>query len=117
MRNFLAARGITLPEGADDDQSDARTIKGVGKRKNELFLEVLEKEGVKVFDGAVALVKELRLRGVKVAVVSASKNTRKALVAAGIMDLFDSVVDGNVVKDVTFRERRFQESIQIKPWS
>jgi beta-phosphoglucomutase family hydrolase len=100
VRNFLAARGIKLPEGTDGDPPDARTVEGVGSRKNELFLKAIEKDGVKVYEGAVALVKELRERGTKVAVVSASENTKTALEAAGIVDLFDAIVDGHVVKDL-----------------
>jgi len=100
VRNFLAARGITLPEGNDDDPTNARTVSGVGNRKNELVLRVMATQGVAVYDGAVALVKELRRRGVKVAVVSASENTQAALSAAGIDDLFDARVDGHVVKDL-----------------
>jgi beta-phosphoglucomutase-like phosphatase (HAD superfamily) len=84
VRNFLAARGITLPEGNDDDPPGARTVNGVGNRKNQLVLEVMKTQGVAVYDGAVALVKELRRRGIKVAVVSASENTQAALQAAGI---------------------------------
>jgi beta-phosphoglucomutase family hydrolase len=100
VRNFLAARGITLPEGTDDDPPDARTVAGVGNRKNELVLEVMKTKGVAVYDGAVVLVKELRRRGIKVAVVSASENTQAALQAAGIGDLFDARVDGLVVKNL-----------------
>lgn len=100
VRNFLKARGIELPEGSDDDAPDARTVKGVGNRKNDLVLEVLKTKGVQVYDGAVTLVKALRARGVKVAVVSASENTVAALTAAGILDLFDARVDGHVVKDL-----------------
>ena len=99
VRNFLASRGITLPEGSDDDPPTARTVEGVGNRKNDLVLEVLRTKGVKVYPGAVALVKGLRQRGVKVAVVSASKNTVAALTAAGINDLFDARIDGNVVEE------------------
>jgi beta-phosphoglucomutase family hydrolase len=100
VRNFLKARDITLPEGKDDDPPDARTVSGVGNRKNELVLEVMKTKGVKVYDGAVVLVKELRHRGIKVAVVSASENTQAALTAAGIEDLFDARVDGLVVKQL-----------------
>jgi beta-phosphoglucomutase family hydrolase len=100
VRNFLAARGIKLPEGSDDDPPDARTVAGVGNRKNNLVLDVMKKDGVKVFDGAEVLVKELRAQGTKVAVVSASENTKAALKAAGIIDLFDAIVDGHVVKDL-----------------
>lgn len=100
VRNFLAARGITLPEGTADDPPTARTVDGVGNRKNELVLASMQRDGVKVYPGAVRLVKELRRRGVKVGVVSASENTDAALAAAGIEDLFDARVDGHVVKDL-----------------
>jgi beta-phosphoglucomutase family hydrolase len=98
VRNFLAARGIKLPEGADSDPPDARTVQGIGNRKNELVLQVMKTKGVAVYDGAVALVTELRQHGTKVAVVSASENTETALKAAGIDALFDARVDGIVVK-------------------
>jgi beta-phosphoglucomutase family hydrolase len=98
VRNFLAARDITLPEGTDSDPPDARTVCGVGNRKNQLVLEVIKKQGVKLFDGAKDLVAELHRRGKKVAVVSASENTVAALTAAGIADMFDAIVDGLVVK-------------------
>ncbi len=98
VRNFLAARGIKLPEGSDDDPPDARTVKGLGNYKNDLVLEVMKTKGVAVYGGAVLLVKELRRRGIKVAVVSASKNTEAALKAAGIDELFDARIDGNIVE-------------------
>lgn len=99
VRNFLASRGVTLPEGVDDDPGDARSVKGLGNRKNDLVLEVMKRNGVAVFEGAAQLVGELRGRGVKVAVVSASENTRAALRAAGILALFDAIIDGTVVKE------------------
>jgi beta-phosphoglucomutase family hydrolase len=98
VRNFLASRSIQLPEGADDDSGDARSVKGLGNRKNDLVLEVMKRDGVAVFEGATALVSELRRLGVKVAVISASENTKAALGAAGILALFDAIVDGIVVK-------------------
>ena len=100
VRNFLAARGITLPEGSASDPPDARTVNGVGNRKNELVLDVIKTQGVKLFDGAKDLVTELRRRNKKVAVVSASENTVAALTAAGIADMFDAIVDGLVVKSL-----------------
>ena len=38
VRDFLASRGITLPEGADGDPADAATVRGVATRKNQLLL-------------------------------------------------------------------------------
>ncbi len=99
VRNFLASRHISLPEGADDDPVDARSVHGLGNRKNDLVLEVMKRDGVAVFEGASELVQALRRSGVKVAVVSASENTRAALAAADILALFDAIVDGIVVKE------------------
>jgi len=73
-------------------------VKGLANRKNELLLAVMARDGVALFEGATALVTALRQRHVKVAVVSASENTRAALGAAGVLALFDAIVDGNVVK-------------------
>ena len=99
VRKFLASRSIELPEGTDDDTLDARSVKGLANRKNDLVLEVMHRDGVDVFEGAVALVGQLRRRAIKVAVISASENTKAALDAAGILALFDAIVDGNVVKE------------------
>lgn len=110
VRNFLNSRGISLSEGADDDPSEARTIKGVGRHKNELYLKALKRDGVKVFDGAVTLVKELRQSGIKVAVVSASENTKSALEAVGILHLFDAIVDGQAVKDLNLKGKPAPDS-------
>jgi beta-phosphoglucomutase family hydrolase len=100
VRNFLAARGITLPEGEDSDPPAATTVCGLGNRKNELVLAVIKKQGVQVYDGVTELIGALKSRGVKVAVVSASENTVAALTAAGINQLFDARVDGHTVKDL-----------------
>lgn len=99
VRNFLTARGITLPEGSDDDPKDARTVQGVGNRKNALVLALMKSKGVAVYDGSIQLVKALRERGIPIAVVSASENTAAALDAAGIAELFDTRIDGQVVKE------------------
>lgn len=98
VRHFLAARGITLPEGDAGDTLDDETVKGVGNYKNSLVGEVIATQGVKVYEGAVTLIHQLRAWKKKVAVVSASENTVSALKSAGILDLFDARVDGLVVK-------------------
>lgn len=99
VRNFLAARNIELPEGAEHDPADARTVSGLGNRKNELVLQVLQTHGVASYPGAIRLVRALRAHGTPIAVVSASENTAAALDAAGIAELFDACIDGHVVKD------------------
>ena len=58
VRDFLASRGIRLPEGTPQDEPGRETVHGLGKRKNRHFLGALEHEGLSVYQSAVALVRE-----------------------------------------------------------
>lgn len=98
VRSFLASRGITLPEGDPDDPPGRETVMALGNRKNDLIREVLATDGVDVYEGSVRLVTHLRAAGVKTAVVSSSRNAAAVLARAGIADLFDEVIDGDVAK-------------------
>jgi HAD superfamily hydrolase (TIGR01509 family) len=62
--------------------------------------EAIQSEGVDVFEGSVRLVKRLLKTGVRTAVVSASRNCRTVLQAAGIEDLFEVRVDGVVAEEM-----------------
>jgi len=94
VRSFLAARGIDLPEGASGDPPELETVQGLARRKDADFVALLETRGVDVFQGTVALIEELRRRGVGIACVSSSKHCRTVLDAAGLTPLFDVIVDG-----------------------
>jgi beta-phosphoglucomutase family hydrolase len=97
-RDFLASRGITLPEGDDADPAGAHTVRGLSNRKNELVLATIRTDGVDVYPGSVDYVRRVRAAGLRTAVVSSSANTRDVLACTGIEDLFDVVVDGVVAK-------------------
>lgn len=96
VRDFLASRGITLPPGNPDDPPDAETVAGLGNRKNELVQAEIRAGHVRVFDDAVVLVRRLLAAGLKAAVVTSSRNCEPVLRAAGIADLFQDRVDGEV---------------------
>ena len=98
VRTFLASRGITLPDGAPDDAPGQETVCGLGNRKNALFFEILGVEGVDAIAGTVTVVRHLRQRGVRTAVVSSSRSCAAILDAAGIADLFELQVDGVVAE-------------------
>lgn len=98
-RQFLASRGIALPEGDPADPPTALTIHGLSNRKNQLVLEFLSKGRVEVFTGSVRYVEMARELGVRRAVVSASANTAQVLAAAGIADLFEVRIDGVVAEE------------------
>lgn len=94
VRDFLASRGIELPEGSPGDPADADTVYGVGTRKNTLVLKLIEERGVDVYEGSVRFVDAARAAGLKTAVVSSSANTELILERAGLADRFDARVDG-----------------------
>lgn len=99
VRSFLKSRDIELPEGSTDDSPDAETVDGIGNHKNDLVLEIIERDGVEVYDGSVAFVKAARQAGLRRAVVSASANCRAVLKSAGIDDLFEQIIDGNTTDE------------------
>jgi beta-phosphoglucomutase family hydrolase len=99
VRDFLESRGIELPEGSPDDAPDAETVCGVGNRKNDLVQELIHRDGVEVYEGSVAFVEAARAAGLRRAVVSSSANTQEVLRAAGIEDLFEERIDGNVADE------------------
>jgi beta-phosphoglucomutase family hydrolase len=106
VRSFLSARGITIPEGDSDDDPAADTVEGLGNRKNELFQQVLHKDGVTVFEGSRRYLEAVTEGGLAVAVVSSSANTREVLELTGLDKFVQHRVDG-----VTMR----QEHIAGKP--
>ena len=94
VESFLRSRNIQLPWGDPDDAPEAATVCGLGNRKNEYFLDRIRERGAEPYPSTVELVRELRVRGVKTAAISASKNMSRMLEAAGVADLFDVKVDG-----------------------
>lgn len=73
-------------------------LKIAAAKKQAYFLEFLEKQGVRVFEDALNLIKELKDNHIKVAVISSSKNCLYILKKAGIDNLFDVIITGNDVK-------------------
>ncbi|HZO78612.1 MAG TPA: beta-phosphoglucomutase family hydrolase [Solirubrobacteraceae bacterium] len=98
VRSFLESRGIELPQGTPDDPPAAETVDGLGNRKNELVLRMIHEDGVQPYEGSVRYVEAARAAGLRRAVVSSSTNCRDVLKAAGILELFEEIVDGHVAE-------------------
>ena len=95
VRSFIESRGLEIPPWGDtNDDPGFETICSIGNRKNGLFHEILEKEGVAVYESTMVLIHRLRSLKIKTAVVTSSKNGSTVLEAAKIVRLFDSQVDG-----------------------
>ncbi len=96
VRDFLASRGITLPEGGLGDRPSLETVHGLGNRKNKVFNDIIANDGVTPYPGSVRFIAEAESRGLILAVVSSSRNAPAVLKAAGLERHFPIVVDGQV---------------------
>jgi HAD superfamily hydrolase (TIGR01509 family) len=97
VREFLASRGIMLPEGSPDDPPDAETVHGLANRKNRALLRRLDERGVSAFEGARLYLELAHDAHMQSAVVSASANTETMLDRAHLTGLIDECVDGNTM--------------------
>ena len=99
VRTFLAARGIELPEGSDDDPPELETVHGLGNRKNVRLLKKIRTQGVEPYPGSLRYVAAVRAAGLSTAVVSSSANCYEILISAGLADWFDVRIDGVVAAE------------------
>lgn len=103
IADFLAAREIRLDYGDPDDPPQRNTICGLANRKNALFHERLERDGVTVFESTVRLIREARRGGLKIGLITSSRNGAAVLDQAGLTDLFDVRIDGVVAAELGIR--------------
>ncbi|WP_431233406.1 beta-phosphoglucomutase family hydrolase [Mycolicibacterium psychrotolerans] len=122
VRSFLASRNIDLPDGDESDPSTAETINGLGNRKNALFQQILQKQGVEVFEGSRRYLEAVHAAGIPAAVVSSSANTEQVLQITGLDHLVQQRVDGVTIRDENLRGKpapdsflRGAELLDVKP--
>jgi beta-phosphoglucomutase family hydrolase len=97
VRSFLQARAIA---------PDPALVQKIAEQKDQLFLQLIEKEGVHTYPGTIRYMKEARATGHELAVVSSSRHTTEVLQAANLDSAFDAQVDGIVAE---------REHLQGKP--
>jgi len=86
---ILGMGGVTLPQ---EEKNRLATI------KNSRYVDMIKEiDASEILRGAKEYLIELRERGVKVALGSASKNAEIILQNLGILPLFDAIIDGNKV--------------------
>lgn len=96
VADFLASRNINIPYGDPTDKPEMKTVCGLGNRKNDAFNEVLERDGIQVYQSTVSFMKKLRRYGYHIGVASSSKNCENVLRKARLLDLIETRVDGVV---------------------
>jgi HAD superfamily hydrolase (TIGR01509 family) len=93
---FLKSRGITLPAESSGAGGGGESIRSLGDRKNAIFNQIIENEGVGLYDSTVALIHDLLRHGIKVGLATSSKNSAIILQKTRTFLLFATVVDGLV---------------------
>ncbi len=96
VASFLESRSIEIPFGDPSDDPDMETVCGLGNKKNVMFNEVLDMDGVEVYESSVEMLRGLKEAGVRIGVASSSKNCKPVLEKAGLLHYFETRVDGIV---------------------
>jgi beta-phosphoglucomutase family hydrolase len=89
VRSFLASRAISVPQ---------ETVHEIASRKDQLFLDLIHRNGVQTYDGSIRYLHTAKSAGLKLAVVSSSRHTTEVLAAANLINFFDAQVDGIVAE-------------------
>jgi len=92
--SFLSSRDLQLPTGLPSDPPGYGSVCALGNLKDREFERLLDRDGVLLFASTTTLLRELRARGIRLAVISSSRHLGAVLGAAGAGDLFDVSVDG-----------------------
>ncbi len=86
VRAVLASRGIT--------DVDPATVTAIGNGKNDMFLVSLAEDGGQAYPGSVRYLNAARDAGLRIAVVTSSKNGGPVLEAADLSEFVEVRVDG-----------------------
>lgn len=90
VRSLLAARHI---------EATPELVEEIAARKDRLFVDIIDRDGVRTYEGSVRYLDAVRAAGLRVAVVTSSKHCTQVLQAAKLTGRFDAQVDGNVIED------------------
>ncbi len=95
----MDALEIILEIGGMSDRFSKEEKEEMAAEKNQYYLEYVEQlKEEELYPGVRELFAEMKRRGIKIALGSASKNARPILERLRITEYFDEIIDGTVVK-------------------
>ncbi len=94
VESFLKSRGIKLEFGNVDDKPGFETYCAIGNKKNQIFNQLLEKEGAEIFESSIDFIKELISNDILIGLASSSKNCKRIIDSTGLSPYFLTRVDG-----------------------
>ena len=111
VHRFLDSRGIRLPDGDPSQAPGDETAWRVAARKNEILQRLLHQHGIRAYEGSIRFLELAREAHLRIAIVSASANTREILERAGLLHLVDDVLDGQAMATERLRPKPEPDSI------
>lgn len=94
----MTSLDILLEVGHMQDQFSPEEKEQMATEKNERYVEYISRlDETEILEGVLELLRDLKERGVKIALGSASKNAPLILKNVGLEPYFDVVIDGNSV--------------------
>lgn len=87
--NLLHSKNIVLPDNLD--KTEQPTLSGLFSKSESVFLDIISNEGLNTFSDTINQIKRWKSRGLKIALVSACKNTRDILKIAQVDNNFDFI--------------------------
>lgn len=103
VASFLESRGILIPFGNPGDDPRQETVCGLGNRKNQLFNQIILDGNISVFETTVNFIHQLKNHNIRIGVASSSKNCKTVLIAADLLDLFETRVDGVISAELDLK--------------
>ncbi len=96
VKSFLESRGINLPYGDPSQEPNQETICGLGNQKNEIYNQLVTDKGVEIYATSIEFIHELKDAGIPLGLATSSKNAERILELTGLIDLFQTRIDGVV---------------------
>lgn len=109
IKDYLQAKNIQLPLGQETDE-DGDTLYSLANQKSQRFLQLLEQQGVEAYPENLHKLQEWKQQGMKLAVVSASKNCQQILKATNLDTFFEVCVDGLVAEQQQLRGKPYPDT-------
>jgi trehalose 6-phosphate phosphatase len=102
IKHFLQSRHM-ISSTKLPSATEQKIIDQIASDKNKVFLDLIQKEGVSAFEGTISLIKEFKKNNIKTGAISSSNNCKKILTLANVINLFETIVDGNVLRELHLR--------------
>lgn len=113
IRAFLRARALALPEGAPTDPPGLSSVHALAAEKNRRYLAFLEEERATAYDDVSPALAGWRQQGLRLGVLSGSRNARAVLQSTGLGRAFDAVVDGTDLEERRLRGKPAPDGVQL----